>query len=133
MKPRKTRTTQKLKDTEPARPSRRVRLLAGVLVIAGILAYWNSLSGPFIYDDHLSIVENEQIRTLWSPSVLMPERELPVAGRPLVNISFALNYALGGLNVRGYHIGNLAVHLLCGLLVFAVVRRTLLIVGSGRP
>lgn len=109
-----------------------MRLLAGVLVIAGILAYWNSLSGPFIYDDHLSIVENEQIRTLWSSSVLMPERELPVAGRPLVNISFALNYALGGLNVRGYHIGNLVVHLLCGLLVFAVVRRTLLIVGSGR-
>jgi threonine/homoserine efflux transporter RhtA len=37
----------------------------------------------------------------------------------------AINYALGGLRVGGYHIWNLAVHLLCGALVFACVRRTL--------
>lgn len=99
--------------------------LAALIVIAGFLAYWNSLSSPFIYDDELSIVQNRQIRKLWSASVLSPERELPVAGRPLVNLSFAINYALGGLNVRGYHVGNVAVHLLCGLLVFGVLRRTL--------
>ena len=57
--------------------------------------------------------------------VLFPRRELPTAGRPLVNLSFAVNYALGGLNVGGYHFVNLAFHLLCGLLVFGIVRRTL--------
>jgi tetratricopeptide (TPR) repeat protein len=56
---------------------------------------------------------------------LFPERELPTAGRPLVNLSFAVNFAVGGTDVRGYHIVNLACHLLAGLLVFAIVRRTL--------
>lgn len=99
---------------------------AGVIVIAGALAYSNSLSGPFIFDDQLSIVENSQIRDLGNlSSVLAPESELPTAGRPLVNLSFAINYALGGLDVRGYHLVNIAIHLLCALLVFGIIRRTL--------
>jgi tetratricopeptide (TPR) repeat protein len=99
----------------------------GLLAAAGLLAYSNSLSGSFILDDVTAIVQNQDIRD-WSRfgSVLMPERELPVAGRPLVNVSLAINYALGGLDVRGYHIWNIAVHLGCALLVFGVVRRTLL-------
>jgi tetratricopeptide (TPR) repeat protein len=42
-----------------------------------------------------------------------------------VNLSFAVNYALGGLDVRGYHLVNVGIHVLCGLLVFGLVRRTL--------
>ena len=38
----------------------------------------------------------------------------------------ALNFALGGLDVRGYHAGNIALHVLCGLALFGTVRRTLL-------
>ena len=99
---------------------------AGLIAVAGALAYSNSLSGPFVYDDQLSIVENRYIRQLSSPTrVLFPERELPVAGRPLVNVSFAINYAMGGLEVRGYHFWNVATHILCALLLFGVVRRTL--------
>ena len=104
----------------------RVAWLAAAIVAAGFLAYANGLSGPFVFDDQLSIVENPSIRRWWQPSaVLFPERELPVAGRPLVNLSFALNYAVGGLNVFGYHLVNVAFHLLCALLVFGLVRRTL--------
>src|SRR5439155_6472077 len=57
--------------------------------------------------------------------VLVPERDTAIAGRPIVNLSFAINYAIGGLDGRGYHLGNLAVHLACALLAFGVVRRTL--------
>jgi hypothetical protein len=57
--------------------------------------------------------------------VLSPERELPVAGRPVVNASFALNYALNGLDVGGYHAWNIAVHLGCALALFGIVHRTL--------
>jgi len=95
------------------------------VVLAGALAYGNSLSGPFVFDDFGAVVENVRIREWPSVRVLFPAREAPTAGRPLVNASFAINYALGGLEVRGYHIWNLAVHLLCGALVFACVRRTL--------
>lgn len=96
-----------------------------MIVLAGASAYWNSLSGPFLFDDQLSIVANPQIRRVFSLGVFFPEREAPVAGRPLVNISFAINYALGRLDVRGYHAWNIATHLLCALVLFAVVRRTL--------
>jgi hypothetical protein len=42
--------------------------------------------------------------------VLAPQRDSAVAGRPLVSLSFAINYAVGGLDVTGYHIGNIALH-----------------------
>ena len=107
-------------------PPTGIRWRAAIILLAGFLAYANSFSGPFVLDDRVSIVENVQIRDLWRlESVLFPRRELPTAGRPLVNLSFAVNYALGGLNVAGYHVVNLALHLLCGLLVFGIVRRTL--------
>jgi tetratricopeptide (TPR) repeat protein len=94
------------------------------IVIAGVLAYANSLSSPFIFDDEATIVENRAIRTLPSSAVFLPERELPTAGRPIVNFSFAINYAIGGMDVRGYHVANLALHLLCALVLFALVRHT---------
>ena len=47
-------------------------------------------------------------------NAVSPPRDTPVAGRPLVNLSFAMNYSLGGLNPRGYRLTNLAIHLLVG-------------------
>jgi tetratricopeptide (TPR) repeat protein len=97
-----------------------------VLVIAGIAAYSNAFSVPFVLDDTVSIVDNESIRSLWPIGpVLSPPEDAGVGGRPLANLSFALNYALGGTNVRGYHIVNLAIHLAAALLLFGLVRRTL--------
>jgi protein O-mannosyl-transferase len=104
-----------------------VRYHAVVLVVAGALAYATSLSNPFLYDDQTAIVKNPQIRTLSPLSVpLTPPRDTPVAGRPLVNLSLAANYASGGLDVTGYHVTNVALHLLTALVLFGVVRRTLL-------
>jgi tetratricopeptide (TPR) repeat protein len=121
---------KKRSNTAPAavriRPRGDIRRRALLIAVAVVVTYWNSLSGPFIFDDQLSIVENQQIRQLTRPaSVLFPERELPTAGRPVVNVSFAINYAADRLDVRGYHAWNIAVHLLCALLIFGIVRRTL--------
>jgi protein O-mannosyl-transferase len=103
-----------------------VRYHAAVLVVAGMLAYAGSLSGPFLFDDQNAVVQNASIRSLSPLSVpLAPPRETPVAGRPIVNLTFAANYAAGGLDVTGYHGVNLAVHLLTALVLFGVVRRTL--------
>src|SRR5215471_13140603 len=103
-----------------------IRIRAAVIVLAGALAYWNSLSGPFILDDQGAIVENVNIRQLWPlTQVLFPPANSSVAGRPVVNLSFAVNYALGELDVRGYHLLNLAIHLICALLAFGILRRTL--------
>ena len=97
-----------------------------LIALAVVLTYANGLSGPFILDDQASIVQNAGIRDLGQlDRVLLPEAESPVAGRPLASLSFALNYAAGGLDVRGYHVVNVALHLGCALLLLAVARRTL--------
>ena len=114
---------------EPTSSSRRWSvILAGVIiVIAALAAYHNSFAGPFIFDDVPSITENPKIRHLWPwwwPQ--SPAKGLTVEGRPVVNFTLAINYALGGLAPWGYHALNLAIHILAGLTLFGIVRRTLL-------
>lgn len=109
-------------DTTPRIGWGWVALLCGVIVVP----YVNSLENPFIWDDSNAIVNNPTIRSiwpLWTP--LQPPLETPVSTRPLVNLSFALNYALHGLDVRGYHLVNLGLHLLTACLLFATVQRAL--------
>ncbi len=99
-------------------------LLPALSVLAGVLVYANSLAGVFTFDDVASVQENASIRAL-STALSPPDRGEPVAGRPVVNLSFALNYAAHGLDVRGYHVVNIAIHIACGLLLFGLVRHTL--------
>ena len=82
-----------------APPPRGLRWRLAVIVVAGVLTYFNSLSGAFVLDDQSTIVDNRQIRE-WSQlsNVLAPERDTAIAGRPIVNLSFAINYAAGGMD-----------------------------------
>lgn len=99
-------------------------LLIGMVAFG---AWHNSFRGPFILDDVPAIVENATIHRLWPPStVLSPPRDgETVGGHPLVNLSFAVNWAVSGERVWSYHVLNLAIHLGAALALFAVVRRTL--------
>jgi tetratricopeptide (TPR) repeat protein len=102
---------------------RRSWLACSVIVLAALAAYYNSLSCPFIFDDLLSITDNPTIRHLGSSWASTPYIS-PVTSRPLINFSLAVNYALGGLDVRGYHALNLAFHICSALALFGIVRRT---------
>jgi len=110
-----------------ANSRRSVRLAGGVIAAAALAAYANSFHGPLVFDDVGTIAENQTIRHLWPIwSALQPPAEgMPVTGRPIANLSLALNYAWGGTNVWGYHAVNLLIHILCGLTLFGIVRRTL--------
>ena len=103
-------------------------LSALVIVLAGLAAYHNSFSCPFVFDDQQSILENPTIRRLWPiGDALSTPRDTgyTVSGRPVANLTLALNYALSGTRVWSYHLLNLAIHLGAGLALFGVVRRTL--------
>jgi len=103
-----------------------VFISGAAIAIAGLVAYHNSFSGPFILDDTWNIVANPSIRHLWRLGRVLSPQPIPaLGGRPLYNLSFAVNYAWGGTSVRGYHVLNLAIHLLAGLTLFGIVRRTL--------
>jgi len=100
-------------------------------------AYSSAIRAPFEFDDRPAIQQNATIRSL-SPGVLLPPAQTAVAGRPVVNATLALNYAINdalGVDQRGdpdgpnktvgYHVLNLLLHFACGLLLFGIIRRTI--------
>lgn len=108
----------------------RAWLLAAVaaIVLVGAAIYANTLAVPFVFDDRLSITDNPTLRRLWPPGdALCPPRGqgITVEGRPLLNFSLALNYAISGLEPWSYHVLNLLIHVGAGLTLFGIVRRTL--------
>lgn len=93
-------------------------LLAVLLILSGLAAYANSFAVPFLFDDLTAILGEPAIRDFsW--------RSLVNVQTPVVLASLKLNHALGGFQVWGYHAFNLAVHLLAGLVLFGLLRRTL--------
>jgi len=105
--------------------------LGFVLAAVGVAVFWNSLPAPFTFDDDHAIVINEQIRHL-STSLSPTERGSPLAGRPVVSLTFAINYALGELNVRGYRLVNIAIHVINALVLLAIAARTLRVRGVAK-
>src|SRR6478752_1708471 len=110
--------------------------ILGSLVLAGVVCavYGRVLHAPFIFDDHATIENNPSIVRLF-PLVASgrhggpfnPPKNLPTSARPLVNLSLAINYHFGGLNTTGYHAFSFALHILTAWLLWAIVRRTLLL------
>lgn len=104
------------------------RRLFGLLALIS-LAYVNSLPGAFHYDDSHSIVENRSIRTLsripafFADSGTFSAEPTMAMYRPLVQTTYAANYAVGGLRPWGYHLTNLAIHLLVVALVSLTAAR----------
>src|SRR5689334_3330556 len=114
------------------------RTWLAVFAIAALGAFSSAIKAPFEYDDLPAIDQNASIHDLFSSSVFSPPPQSPTSGRPVVNFSLALNYAINdvlGVDQRpdpygpnktiGYHVVNLAVHLACALLLFGIIRRTL--------
>lgn len=96
---------------------------AGMIALAAAAAYYNSLPVPLIFDDDAAIAGNPTIRSL--RTAFVPPANSVVAGRPILNATFALNYALGGLSPAGYHTLNLLIHIAAGLTLFGIARRRL--------
>ena len=103
------------------------RLAGALLLILSICAAWhNSFSGPFVLDDAPAIADNPTIRHIWPPGdVLSPPGDgQTVTGRPLLNLSFALNWAVSGDAVWSYHVANLGIHACAALVLFGILWRT---------
>jgi tetratricopeptide (TPR) repeat protein len=106
-------------------------LATAVLALFIGIVYVPAANAPFIFDDITGIVQNDSIVALWpvvgiaKPGPLNPPPEYPTSGRPLVNLSFAINYHFGGLNPIGYHALNMVLHFFNAMLLWGITLRTL--------
>lgn len=103
----------------------RIVSLAGVglIVAAVVAAYANSFSGAFVLDDYQSILTNPTIRHLsWAALAPPGGSGFTVEARPILNLSFALNYALSGTGPWSYHALNLAIHAGAAVVLFGLLR-----------
>ncbi len=105
-------------------------LPAALLAAAAVALYANSFAGVFVFDDldWIDPARNPAIEHFWSIGPLFAPGQTGAAiGRPVVSLTLAANYAIGGMDVWGYHAVNLAIHILAAWTLFGVLRRTLLL------
>ena len=99
-----------------------------LLLVLGFTAflYWNGLNGPFLFDDHVHISQNRwvQIDSLsWDNLVQAWNSSFSAfpSNRPLAQLTFGLNHALGGNAPWWFKATNLILHLATGVAVFVFV------------
>lgn len=90
------------------------------------VAYIPSFRGAFVMDDFVGIVDNTAIRYVF------PLGHFLDSSQPLLDFSLALNYSAGNVNPWGYHLVNVAIHLLASLTLFGVLRRTMKLIDDPR-
>ena len=96
--------------------------------LLGLIAYSNTFNAPFLWDEQVYISENPIIRDLSYFTDLSKaegfEQYSAVKNRYIGYLTFALNYKFGGLDVRGYHVVNIAIHILNAMLVYFLATLT---------
>ncbi|MBF0508727.1 MAG: tetratricopeptide repeat protein [Deltaproteobacteria bacterium] len=92
------------------------------ICLAGALVYAQTLHYPFVFDDDYIVQNNTHIRInhLSLQELSNAAFKTPVPNRPLEGFTLSLNYYFGKYDVTGYHLTNIAIHLLAGMLVYFV-------------
>ena len=104
-----------------------VLLAAAVIVVSVVAIYAHTLPYPFFLDDPVSILGNPTLVKLWPLSgPLHPPGGggQTVEGRPILNLSLAINYAFTKLSFGGFRATNIGIHAAAALVLMGVVRRT---------
>ena len=118
---------EKARERSRSRNEERVLLLAILAITA--LAYLNSLDGQFVYDDRLQVLKNPTLNSLgniprmftqgvWQFLNSGDQNAVGPYYRPVFNIALIINHQLFGLEVFGWHLFSLLVHLGVVFLVY---------------
>ena len=97
-------------------------ILFSIITVLPVLIYLNSLKNTFVYDDYLTITNNHFIREWRYLSALFNQKYFAVSNeltyRPVVTLSYFVDYAIWQLRPCGYHLTNLIIHTLNVYLVY---------------
>jgi hypothetical protein len=92
-----------------------------IIAVMVLIAYSNTFNATFHFDDTPSISDNAAIKHVTVENIA----QLLRGNRPVVYLSLMLNYQLNGLNVVGYHIFNIGIHIVNSIFVYLLVLWTL--------
>jgi tetratricopeptide (TPR) repeat protein len=118
--PLRSRTAQ----VRPALPKKRIWLAIAAIALAGILVYANALNGQFLLDDEQLIQQNRFIKDwkylgqIFSTNIIQGSDRPSGFYRPLQIVTYAFDHAIGGVNVFGYHLTNVLLHIATALAIF---------------
>jgi tetratricopeptide (TPR) repeat protein len=117
------------RDPPPIPPARWQAVTAVLALVAAVwLAYASGLGAPFIMDDASSVTANRSIRSMWPiwPVIYYEHGEGRTHdGRPLLNLSLAVNRAITGTSPIGFRVVNILVHCGNAVLILALAHELL--------
>jgi tetratricopeptide (TPR) repeat protein len=93
----------------------------GAVLAGATAAYAPALDGQFVFDDEQGILQNARIRDCATYLKASTAQSL-LSGRPLTEITFALDHMRAGLDPSTFHESNLLLHLASAVLVFFFTR-----------
>lgn len=103
------------------------RVSALLILVIVFAVYWPGLTGGFVFDDYQNFVLNQAVHLnelTWSGLARAAQSSgAGPTGRPVAQITFALNYLLGGVNPWGYKLIGVLIHAANSLLVLLLVVR----------
>ena len=99
------------------------------MTVLVVIVYYPTFSGKFILDDRMLIEKNPYIRILHSPfsyfaqedgitDMFNAENYHTGYYRPLINLTYSIDYKLWGLNPKGFRATNLFLHVICCFVLF---------------
>lgn len=94
-----------------------------VLSLLGILTFFGTLRTPFLYDDAHAIVENPHIRDLGDFQNAVGIEN--IFNRSVVLLTYAVNREVGDLDVFGFHLLNIFIHICVGIVFYFLIRSLL--------
>ena len=98
-----------------------------LIIVLGFIVYGNSLNGKFIWDDEALVENNIYIRN-WSNIEKIFTKDIGAGAgeefgfyRPLQMLTYMVDYSFWNLNVKGYHLTNVLLHILSALAIFWLI------------
>ncbi len=95
------------------------------LSLLGMAGFFGTLRSPFLYDDAHAIVDNPYIGNLWDFQSLVGIEN--IFNRSVVLLTYAVNREAGQLDVFGFHLVNILLHICVGIVLYFLARNLLAI------
>jgi protein O-mannosyl-transferase len=89
------------------------------LAVLAVALYLPCVDGPFVYDDPNAVSQSQLIRSLTAVTLF-----LELSTRPLSDYSYAVNYAISGLDTWSYHLTSILLHAANVLLLYGIAWAT---------